>query len=111
MERFDAALQLDGVVVNAAGHRNVGARLTADFPPLGLSAGDLLAVDVDGNPIQEGFVVVSVDGGLFITRCVLRGRSFCFWFRGQRWPVTRATWGDKKAPVVFGTVIASGRVF
>lgn len=110
MERFDSAVQEHGVVVSHAGHRNVAIRLSQDMPHLGVAQGDLMGVDVDGELYVGALLAVSFDGGVFLAHCHLWRGDFCFWFRGQRYPVTRATWGNRLAPAVIGSVFASGRV-
>lgn len=110
MERFDGAVQKQGVVVSHLGHRNVALKLKEDFPHLGFSAGDILGVDVDGALYEGALLAVSSGPNIFLAYCSQWRGDFCFWLMGQRYPVRRATWGDSGVPVVLGLVFASGRV-
>lgn len=83
--------------------------LSEPFTELGLKGGDFVGVDVDAPMVAGDFAVVEYRGGVFVRQVSRSDLSLQIHIGGQSWPLIRAGWGGRLAPVAFGKVFASGR--
>lgn len=98
----------EGVLTSENGQRHLVAQLRVAYPPLGLSAGQVVAVNVDA-PLGVGdHVLVEYQGGIYLTDISASDTGFSLVLNGREWPAKRAGWGAG-VPVVVGPIQASGR--
>lgn len=108
MEALLSYKNKEGVLTSDDGQRSVMALLRESYPPLGLSAGEVIAVNVD-SPIGEGgHVLVECDGGLWVVQMYRVGIHLFYDLGGWRRVPYRAKLG-RSVPVVLGPIEASGR--